>query len=70
MKLYAGLCAGGPHDGKKLQASSPRIIIPLAPPREVLFRRNRDPVSFRQGEYKFNEPAQMWIWQGKWNKPE
>lgn len=56
MKVHAGLCAGGPLDGQRIESEYESILIPIRIPGEA---------GFGNGCYKFHEAVQMWIWQGK-----
>jgi hypothetical protein len=69
MARFAGLCAGGPFNGQKHVAETPRFIVPIimpSPPNIAAGPPSEQPFAFTSGEYKWNEYAKMWIWQGKW----
>lgn len=57
MTKREGLCAGGPGDGKKLAAATPRVVVPIEIPGDS---------GFGQGVYLWNDDARMWIWQADW----
>jgi hypothetical protein len=65
MTVYAGLCAGGPNDGKNLASGQKNVIIALRPRMDV--EDMTKPVRIEQGVYKFNSDLCMWIWQNEWN---
>jgi hypothetical protein len=62
-KIYEGVCAGGPHHGKKIAAKILRILISI---RQTSFGPGQGQATHSQGEYRFHLLLKMWIWQGKW----
>lgn len=55
MASFAGMCAGGPLDGKMYVGEARRICIPI-------YRAGH----FIPEHYKFNELLRMWVWEGQW----
>jgi hypothetical protein len=56
-KRYEGLCAGGPNNGRLMVSEVLTVHVPVIIPGAR---------GIGQGEYRFNQGIEMWVWQGQW----
>lgn len=66
MKIYRGVCRGGPFDGKQLEWEAGEYRVPIRPPIEVSLTSEPPPdiVELQWGTYRHMVAGALpvWVW--------